>query len=98
MFPGKFRERRSFVKRSAWLWLIVGLLIIVVPSRFPWGKGARGGAVERPALSTAGVPRVTAPPQPLFGSFRENDGDAARRFYRKHLDVKGLAVVASEVV
>jgi len=40
-------------------------------------------------------PAVTAPPEAFFEKFRERDRDAARRFYKKHLDVGGLSVAAA---
>jgi len=40
-------------------------------------------------------PRVTAPPESFFQQVREKDRDAARAFYKKYLDVKGLAVAAA---
>jgi hypothetical protein len=43
-------------------------------------------------------PKVTAPPDALFERFRPDDRDVARRFYAKHLDVKGVAVLASKEV
>ncbi len=43
-------------------------------------------------------PAVTAPPESFFAQVRERDRDAARRFYKKFVDVKGMAVVASEEV
>jgi alpha-glucosidase len=41
---------------------------------------------------------VTAPPESFFGIVAERDRDAARAFYKKHIDVKGLPVVAADVV
>jgi len=38
---------------------------------------------------------VSAPPEAFFEKFRERDRDAAKRFYKKYLDVKGLSVAAS---
>jgi hypothetical protein len=40
------------------------------------------------------TPKVTAPPEAFFEKFRQPDRDAARKFYKKHLDVKGLSVAA----
>jgi xylan 1,4-beta-xylosidase len=42
--------------------------------------------------------RVTAPPESFFDKVRERDRDAARGFYKKHVDVRGLSVVAAEAV
>ncbi len=40
-------------------------------------------------------PKVTAPPDAVFDKFRAGDKDAARKFYKKHLDVSGLSVLAA---
>ncbi len=41
------------------------------------------------------MPAVTAPPEAFFAKVREKDREATRSFYKKHLDVHGLSVVAS---
>jgi alpha-glucosidase len=46
----------------------------------------------------ADYPRVTAPPDSFFEIVREQDRDAARQFYRKYIDVKGMPVVAAAEV
>ncbi|MBB6053251.1 hypothetical protein [Armatimonas rosea] len=43
-------------------------------------------------------PRVTAPPESFFLGFRPDDQEPARRFYRKHVDLKGLHIAAAAVV
>ncbi len=43
-------------------------------------------------------PAVTAPPESFFASVRERDRDAARKFYKKYLDVGGMSVVAADEV
>jgi hypothetical protein len=48
-----------------------------------------------PALARIPVPAVTAPPESFFEIVRERDREAARAFYRKHILVNGLPVVAS---
>ena len=45
--------------------------------------------------STAEAPPVTAPPEAFFQIVREKDRDAARQFYKKYIDVKGMPVVAA---
>src|SRR5262249_15564732 len=42
-----------------------------------------------------GLPEVPAPPGRLFAKGRERDWEAAPKFYKKYIDVKGLPVVAS---
>jgi hypothetical protein len=41
---------------------------------------------------------VTAPPGSFFEMVRERDRDAARQFYKKYIDVKGMPVVAASEV
>ena len=43
-------------------------------------------------------PRVTAPPEAVFEKFRDRDRDFARRFYKKYVDIEGMAVLASAEV
>jgi hypothetical protein len=50
------------------------------------------------APAFAAEPAVSAPPESFFTSVRERDRDAARKFYKKYIDVKGLPVVASAEV
>lgn len=44
------------------------------------------------------LPRVTAPPESLFQKYRETDRDAARQFYTKYIDLRGMPVIASAAV
>lgn len=46
----------------------------------------------------AARPEVTTPPDSFFEKVRERDRQAARQFYRKYVDVKGLPVVAAAEV
>ena len=43
-------------------------------------------------------PEVTAPPESFFEKVRERDRQAARQFYTKYIDVKGMPVVAAAEV
>jgi len=55
--------------------------------------------VSLSGLSTAQVapptPKVTTPPDSVFERYRKRDREAAQSFYKKYLDVKGMAVIAS---
>jgi hypothetical protein len=42
--------------------------------------------------------KVTAPPESFFQSVRDQDRDVARKFYKKYVNVKGMAVVAAAEV
>jgi alpha-glucosidase len=53
-------------------------------------RPARGGG---PAARKA--PKVTAPPTAFFERFRDRDREAARRFYKKHIDAGGLSIAAA---
>ncbi len=56
-------------------------------------------AQERPAQRAVdATPKVTAPPESFFEKFREKDRETARKFYKKHLDVKGMSVAAAAEV
>jgi hypothetical protein len=44
------------------------------------------------------LPPVTAPPDTLFERFRQGDPEVARKFYKKYIDVKGMAVIAAAEV
>ena len=57
-----------------------------------------GGSIYAQSADRIDYPPVTAPPESFFQMVRENDRDAARAFYRKYLDVKGMPVVASDEV
>ena len=41
------------------------------------------------------TPQVTAPPEAFFAHIRERDRDAARKFYTKYINIKGLLLAAS---
>src|SRR5262245_14599575 len=41
---------------------------------------------------------VTAPPDSFFALVRERDREVARAFYKKHLDIGGMPVVAAAEV
>ena len=41
---------------------------------------------------------MIAPPEAFFAKVRERDREAARKFYKKYLEVKGLSVAAAAEV
>ena len=55
-------------------------------------------ADAQPARREVAPPPVTRVPATFFDLLREEDRDVARRFYAKHIDVKGMPVVASAAV
>jgi alpha-glucosidase len=77
------------VRRSApihgFLPLLACAAFLTAAQRGPAAPGDSGGP----------APAVAAPPESFFEKVRERDRDAARRFYKKYLDVKGLPVVAA---
>src|SRR5271166_1318273 len=44
--------------------------------------------------SAQSVPKVTAPPEAFFERYKSADREAARVFYKKHIDAKGLSIAA----
>ena len=71
-------------------------LRISVALAFLLAATPRIGAAQAPARRP--VPPVTKVPDAFFQLLREEDRDVARRFYAKHIDVKGMPVVAAAVV
>jgi hypothetical protein len=71
-----------------------------LPTRAASQKASTTPGRETPAKgqSPEALPPVTAPPQSFFEKVRERDREAARKFYKKYIDVKGMAVVASDDV
>ena len=79
-----------------------GSIIVVVLSRvilalMPFALAGFIGHASA-AEPKPGVPPVAAPPESFFEKFRQRDREAARKFYKKHLDVKGLSVAAAAEV
>src|SRR5262245_18239705 len=82
------------VKRVAAVGLVVVLLASMDLSRT--ASAQKGPEVRGSSLQ--GLPPVTAPPESFFARVREADREAARKFYKKHIDVKGMPVVAAAEV
>jgi len=57
-----------------------------------------GGFVSAKSGDVSERPAVTAPPELFFEKVRERDRLAAREFYKKYIDVKGMPVVAAAQV
>ncbi len=57
-----------------------------------------GQSLQASNLRLPASPIVTAPPESFFEKVREKDRDAARTFYQKYVDVRGMPVVASAEV
>ncbi|MHC4559252.1 MAG: hypothetical protein ACYS80_18330 [Planctomycetota bacterium] len=57
-----------------------------------------GGHALAKSGDVTGYPKVTAPPDSFFEKVRERDREAARQFYRKYMDVKGMPIVAATEV
>ena len=56
------------------------------------------GVARAQTTANTEYPPVTAPPDSFFDLVRDKDRDAARRFYKKYIDVKGMPVAASAEV
>jgi hypothetical protein len=75
---------------SSW-WIAPALLLLLLRAPSPVRAAERqpGAGETNPA-----GPAVSAPPESFFEKVRERDREAARKFYRKYIDVKGMPVVA----
>jgi hypothetical protein len=72
---------------------LVGLIVVLLAGAAPRSWAA---AAINPIMP--GAPTVTAPPEAFFARFKDKDREAARKFYKKYLDVKGLSVAAAAEV
>src|SRR5262245_13632938 len=70
------------MKRMAWYGMA---FVLCLASLCPAAAGDGGEA----------APRVTPPPDSFWEKVRERDREAASRFYKKYVNVKGMPVVAS---
>jgi len=57
-----------------------------------------GGFVPAKSVHVSECPNVTVPPDSFFERVRERDRQAAREFYTKYIDVKGMPVAAAAEV
>ncbi|MCX8108351.1 MAG: hypothetical protein N3G20_06060, partial [Verrucomicrobiae bacterium] len=57
-----------------------------------------GGQPGLPAQIPGSYPQITTPPESFFALVKERDREAARRFYKKYLDIHGMPVAASAEV
>jgi alpha-glucosidase len=63
---------------------VVSCVLVVLPA---------GAASAQPGGKDA--PKVGAPPEAVYEKYRAADKEAARKFYKKHLDCKGVAILAA---
>lgn len=59
-----------------------------------WGFALFSVAITARGSSGIGYPPVAPPPESFFEIVAERDREAARAFYKKYIDVKGMPVVA----
>ncbi len=80
---------------------LTAFCILVVLTILSHARADRAGiepvpkAAEKPDVKGM---TVSTPPAAFFAKFTERDHDAARKFYKKYLDVGGLSVASSDVV
>src|SRR5689334_16945427 len=86
--------KTEFPKITRMRQLVVSVAIAVLLAGCQSHPAARVVA----AAQSPDVPPVIAPPESYFQRISEGDRDAARKFYKKYIDVKGLPVTASAEV
>jgi hypothetical protein len=80
------------MRRTAWLRMIAGLsALFVAPLTSLQAQQEKADSGLRAFIA----PAVQAPPESLFLKYRETDREIAKAFYKKFVDMKGLAIVAS---
>jgi alpha-glucosidase len=80
---------------------LIAILFGVVPINVGTPQqtpAAPSGSEKTRDDSPSKVPAVTEPPASFFDKVRDRDVEPARKFYKKHIDVKGVPVVASAEV
>jgi hypothetical protein len=68
------------------------IIVVLMANLMPAGRCLAG------AGNSLVCPEVIAPPESFFEKVRERDGDVARQFYKKYIDIKGMPVVAAAEV
>jgi hypothetical protein len=58
----------------------------------------RAQAAESQFLANKDISQVTAPPESFFAKIPERNRDAARKFYKKYININGVPLAASAVV
>jgi hypothetical protein len=86
------RPKEINVKRITAPWAAVVVITSLVPLDPTDASENTSGGIEQKA------PKVKAPPEAFFERFKERDREAARVFYKKHLDVAGLSIAAGAEV
>jgi hypothetical protein len=87
MEPYATAPRNLTVKRTFSGCLLAALPFLFSPSQVTVAPD------DKPAAASD-LPAVTEPPESFFDKVREPDRDAASKFYKKYIDVKGLPVAA----
>ena len=84
----RMRAGPRILANAATMLVLVVVLNSLVPFNHAHASEKTSGPVEQKA------PKVTAPPESFFERFKEKDREAARVFYKKHIDANGLSIAA----
>src|SRR6266851_75653 len=68
------------------------VLVVVLNSLVPFNHAHASKKTNGPVDQKG--PKVTAPPELFFERFKDKDREAARLFYKKHIDANGLSIAA----
>src|SRR5215472_11437748 len=86
--PGTMKTHFFESKTTAYFIAAVMVVLMIAPCR---GQSSGSDA----SANSTDLPPVITPPESLFQKYREADRDAARQFYKKYIDLKGMPVIAS---
>ena len=84
----RMRAGPRILANAATMLVLVVVLRSLVPFNDARASEKTNGSVDQKA------PKVTAPPELFFERFKEKDREAARVFYKKHIDANGLSIAA----
>ncbi len=75
-----------------------GMTTVIYPSLVLAAAVCLSACATRNNVAKDASPPVALPPASFFQGFAERDREAARQFYKKHLDLNGVSVAASSEV
>ncbi len=83
------------MKRALELWIAAVCFSLIFATKSFAADTNSTAANSATSTSQHDTPAVTAPPESYFEKVRANDRDAARAFYKKYIDIRGLPCSAS---
>lgn len=78
--------------------LVAAAVALALSGRATIAQPATAQPATAPVTVATASATVSAPPERIFEAYDERDREVARAFYKKHLDIGGLNILAAELV